>query len=308
MKKLIFWLFVIAIIALVGYRGWVAYQRSQIQEVEIKEEIPPVEIQLVKTSPMTETLDLTGDVEGIEEIDVYPKASGKLIDIKVDEGQRVKKDQLLAKIDRDVDGVKFQQAEVTAPAKGIVGKVYLDEGARVSPPDPGPGMGTAILRIVNMNQVKVVVHVIEKDFSKIALNQEARILVEAYPDQTFRGKITLISPTINPMTRTASVELTIPNRNHRLKPGMFAQVKIILREKEDAILIPAYAVLEKSESKEVFTVVNGEAHLNTIELGTDFGEVVEVKSGLDVGDTLIVAGHHRISDGDPVRILQEGDG
>jgi RND family efflux transporter MFP subunit len=196
---------------------------------------------------------------------------------------------------------------VTAPAKGIVGKVYLDEGARVSPPDPGPGMGTAILRIVNMDQVKVVVHVIEKDFSRITLNQEARILVEAYPNETFRGKITLISPTINPMTRTASAELTIPNRDHRLKPGMFAQVKIILRETEDAILIPAYAVLEKSESKEVLTVVNGEAHLNTIELGTDFGELVEVKSGLDVGDTLIVAGHHRISDGDQVRILKEGD-
>jgi membrane fusion protein (multidrug efflux system) len=307
MKKVFFWLFVIAIIALVGYRGWVAYQRSQIQEVEVKEEIPPVEIRLVKTGPMTETLDLTGDVEGIEEIDVYPKASGKLLGIKVDEGQRVKKDQLLAKIDRDVDGVKFQQAEVTAPAKGIVGKVYLDEGARVSPPDPGPGMGTAILRIVNMDQVKVVVHVIEKDFSRITLNQEARILVEAYPNETFRGKITLISPTINPMTRTASAELTIPNRDHRLKPGMFAQVKIILRETEDAILIPAYAVLEKSESKEVLTVVNGEAHLNTIELGTDFGELVEVKSGLDVGDTLIVAGHHRISDGDQVRILKEGD-
>ena len=306
MKKVMIWLFVIAIIALVGYRGWIAYQRSQTEEGEITEEIPPVKVQLVKTGPLTQTLDLTGDVEGIEEIDVYPKASGKLLDIKVEEGQRVKKDQLLARIDRDVEGVKFQPAEVIAPAKGIVGRVYLDQGARVSPPDPGPGMGTPILRIVNMDQVKVVVNVIEKDFSKIVLNQEAQVSVDAYPDDTFTGKITLISPTIDRTTRTASVEITIPNRDHRLKPGMFAQVKIILRKVDHALLIPTYAMLEKSEAKEVFTVGNGKAHLHQIELGADLGEWVEVKGGLVVGDSLIVAGHHKISSGDSVRIVQEG--
>ncbi len=224
----------------------------------------------------------------------------------MEEGQKVKPDQVLAVIDRDIDGVKFQPAEVTSPVEGIVGMVYLDKGARVSPPDPGPGMGTAILRIVNMNRVKVVVHVIERDFAKIKLNQEAEIAVEAYPDEKFSGKITLISPTISPMTRTASVEVTIPNRNHRLKPGMFAQVEIVMRQTEDALLIPAYAVLERSEGKEVFTVTDGKAQSRTIETGLDQGELVEVKTGLAAGDTLIVEGHHRISSGDPVRIVEGG--
>ncbi|MGB2988671.1 MAG: efflux RND transporter periplasmic adaptor subunit, partial [Candidatus Zixiibacteriota bacterium] len=202
MKKFFFWLVLIIIIGFVGYRGWMAYQRSQVEEVEVKEDIPPVEIQVVETSPLTETLSLTGDVQGMEEIDVYPKASGKLVDIKVEEGERVASDQILAVVDRDIDGVHFQPAEVTSPVRGIVGRVYLDQGARVSPPDPGPGMGTAIVRIVNMDQVKVVVNVIERDFSKIKLNQRAKISVGAYPDETFTGKITLISPTINPVTRT----------------------------------------------------------------------------------------------------------
>jgi len=306
MKKFVFWLVLIIIIGFVGYRAWMAYQRSQVEEVEVKEEIPPVEIRVVGTSPLTETLSLTGDVQGIEEIDVFPKASGKLVDIRVEEGERVAPDQVLAVIDRDIDGVHFQPAEVTSPSRGIVGRVYLDKGARVSPPDPGPSMGTPILRIVNMDQVKVVVNVIERDVSKIKLNQKALVSVGAYPDETFAGKTSLISPTINPMTRTASVEITIPNRNHRLKPGMFAKVDIIVREKADAILIPTYAVLEQSDVNRVFILANGKAASREIQLGADQGESVEVLSGVDIGDSLVVAGHHRISSGEKVRVIQGG--
>ena len=306
MKKFVFWLVLIIIIGFVGYRAWMAYQRSQVEEVEVKEEIPPVEIQVVGTGPLTETLSLTGDVQGIEEIDVFSKASGKLVDIKVEEGERVAPDQVLAVIDRDIDGVHFQPAEVISPARGIVGRVYLDKGARVSPPDPGPSMGTPILRIVNMDQVKVVVNVIERDFSKIKLNQKALASVGAYPEETFAGKISLISPTINRMTRTASVEITIPNRNHRLKPGMFAEVDIIVREKPDAILIPTYAVLEQSDVNRVFVLANGKAASQEVQLGADQGELVEVLSGVDIGDSLIVAGHHRIASGEKVRVLKGG--
>ncbi len=306
MKKLILWVVLLAVIGFLGYRVWVAYQRSQIKEVEKKEEILPVQIEVVKTSPLTESLNLTGDVKGIEEIDVYPKVSGKLVEMKVKEGERVKAEQILAIIDRDVEGVRFEPAEVSSPVEGIVASVYLDKGARVNPPEPGPGMGTALLRIVNMDTVKVVVYVIEKDLSKIKLRQKSQVLVDAYADQIFSGKITLISPTINPSTRTASVEITIPNRNHKLKPGMFAEVEIIIRKQDDAILIPAYAVLEQSSDKKVFAVVNGKAVMKAIEKGIDQGDLVEVKSGLAEGDTLIVAGHHQVSSGDLVRILEGG--
>ena len=306
MRRFIFWLVLVVIIVFVGYRGWMAYQRSQVEEVEVKEEIPPVKIQVIKTSPLTETLNLTGDVEGIEEIDVYPKASGKLVEVKVEEGKKVMTGQVLAIVDRDVDGVKFQPAEVTSPVRGIVGMVYLDKGARVSPPDPGPSMGTPILRVVNMDQVKVVVNVIEKDFAKIKLNQNANVSVETYPDEKFSGKITLISPTINSTTRTASVEITVPNKDHRLKPGMFAQVDVIIRQKNDAILIPAYAVIEQSEMRKVLIVVGGKAKSELIQLGADQGEQVEIRSGLREGDSLIVAGHHKVTSGDPVRILKGG--
>ena len=306
MKKVLIGILVLVILALIGYRGYKMYKKSQIKEVAVEEKIAPVQIEVVKTSPLTESLNLTGDVKGIEEINVFPKVSGKLVEVKVKEGDRVKKERVLAIIDRDIEGVKFELAEVTSPVEGIVGRVYLDQGARVSPPSPGPGMGTIMFRIVNMDTVVVVVNVIEKDLSKIKKGQRTKIKVDAYPEKRFNGKITLVSPTVNPMTRTASVEITIPNLNHRLKPGMFAEAEIIIKKKTEAILIPAYAILEQSEDKKVFTVVGGKAVLKVIELGIDQGDSVEVKSGLDVGDTLIVAGHHRVLGGELVRIVEGG--
>jgi RND family efflux transporter MFP subunit len=157
-----------------------------------------------------------------------------------------------------------------------------------------------------MDQVKVVVNVIERDFSRVKLNQKARISVGAYPDETFAGKIALISPTIDRITRTASVEIVISNRNHRLKPGMFAEVDIIVREKADAILIPTYAVLEQSDVNRVFILADGKATSQVVQLGADQGESVEVLSGVAIGDSLIVAGHHRISSGETVRVIQGG--
>ena len=306
MKKVLIGIVVLVILALIGYRGYKMYKKSQIKEVAVEEKIAPVQIEVVKTSPLTQSLNLTGDVKGIEEIDVFPKVSGKLVEMMVREGDRVKKEQVLSVIDRDVEGVKFELAEVTSPVEGIVGRVYLDRGARVSPPSPGPGMGTIMFRIVNMDTVVVVVNVIEKDLSKIKKGQRTKIKVDAYPEKVFNGRITLVSPTVNRMTRTASVEITIPNLNHSLKPGMFAQTEIIIGEKDDAILIPAYAILEKSDTKKVVTVVNGKAVPRVIELGTDQGDSVEVKSGLDEGDTLVVAGHHRVLGGELVRIVEGG--
>ncbi|MCK4386160.1 MAG: efflux RND transporter periplasmic adaptor subunit [candidate division Zixibacteria bacterium] len=306
MKKVLIGILVLVILALIGYRGYKMYKKSQIKEVAVEEKIAPVEIKVVKTSPLTQSLNLTGDVKGIEEISVFPKVSGKLVEVKVKEGDRVKKEQVLAIIDRDIEGVKFELAEVTSPVEGIVGRVYLDQGARVSPPSPGPGMGTIMFRIVNMDTVVVVVNVIEKDLSKIKKGQRTKIKVDAYPEKRFNGKITLVSPTVNPMTRTASVEITIPNPRHQLRPGMFAEAEIIIKKKTEAILIPAYAILEQSEDKKVFTVVGGKAVLKVIELGIDQGDSVEVKSGLDEGDTLVVAGHHRVLGGELVRIVEGG--
>ncbi len=303
MKKALFWILLLVILGFIGYRGYKAYQKSQIKEAFVEDLTKPVEVDVIKTTTFEKSLFFTGDIEGIEEIDVFPKVSGKLVEIKVQEGDRVKKNQILALVDRDIAGMKFELAEVTSPVEGIIGWVFLDVGAGVSPPSPSPQMGTPIFRIVNMDKVKVVINVIEKDLPKIKTGQTAETKVDAYPDKSFSGKVSLVSPVVDPQTRTAQVEIQISNPKHRLKPGMFAEVKIVEKVKKEAILIPSYSVLEKGEIKRVFLLSQKKAFSRVVEIG-DFGsDLIEVKDGLTPGETLVVSGHHKLRDGDSVRIV-----
>jgi len=253
-------------------------------------------------------LSFVGDVKGEEEIDIFPKASGKLAVLKVKEGDRVRKDQVVAVVDRDVDGVRFEMLNVITPLEGTVAKVFLDKGAEVSPPSPGPGMGTAIMRVINMDQVKAVVNVTEEELGKIKPGQDALVKVNTYPDKSFPGKVTLVSPVVDPLTRTASVEITLSNPQHLLKPGMFARVQVILGKKEDVILVPAHAVMQEAGNKTVFVVREGKAVLLPVETGASQDGQVQIVAGLAEGDSLIVAGQYLVKSGESVKVIAAKEG
>jgi multidrug efflux pump subunit AcrA (membrane-fusion protein) len=308
MKKIIIWLIIIAFIILAGNRIWVSIQKTKLAKSKTKEETvaTPVKVSIVKQMPFTETLSLSGDIKGIEEVKVFPKVSGKLYEIKVKEGDRVENGSVIALIDRDVTGLEFKLAEVTSPIAGVISGVYLDRGAGVSPPNPSPSMGTALVGVVNMDTVIVTVDVIEKDISKVKLGQKAHIRVDAYPQEEFTGRVTSINPAIDLASRTAPVEITISNLNHKLNSGMFAQVEIVIGEKPKAILIPSYSILESEDQKSVYVVENGKAVSRVVEIGNYQGDSVEVISGLKSGDTLIVSGQHGLGENSIVNIVEGG--
>jgi multidrug efflux pump subunit AcrA (membrane-fusion protein) len=303
MKKLILILIALVIVVFIVYRAKVVLERTRLEETKLEKSITPVEVELVKKGNLTLSLNLIGDIKGKEEVDVFPKASGKLVEMRVKEGDRVKKDQVVAVVDRDVDGVKFERVEVISPVDGIVGMVYLDQGAEVTPPSPSPSMGTHLIRVINMDQVKAVVNVVEEDLGKINKGQKAKVKVDAYPDKTFSGNVSLISPVVNQLTRTASVEITLPNPQHLLKPGMFTQVEISLGKKDDLVLIPAHSILQEGERKRVFVVANGKAISRNVETGISQNGWVEIKSGLSENDSLIVSGQYLVKTDEPVKVI-----
>lgn len=308
MKKLVIVLVVLIAVVLIVYRSKVVIERARLQETKTEERITPVEVELVEKRSLTLSLSFVGDVKGEEEVDIFPKASGKLSDLKVREGDRVKKDQVVALVDRDVDGVRFEPLQVISPTDGIVGIVYLDQGAEVSPPSPGPGMGTELMRIVDMDRVKVVVNVTEEDLGRINLGQKTSIKVDTYPDKVFSGKVSLISPTVNRLTRTARVEIGLPNTKHLLKPGMFADVEIALGKKEDIVLIPAHAIVEETGEKKVFVVSDGKAISRMVETGISQDGWIEIHNALAEGDSLIVTGQYLVRDGEPVKVVSPKGG
>jgi multidrug efflux pump subunit AcrA (membrane-fusion protein) len=306
MKKLIVVLIILLILFFVFFRVMVFLKQRSAQTTEVQERIMPVEVEIVKTTPYTPILNYTGEVKGVEEIQIYPKASGKLVEMKVKEGDRVKKDQVVALIDRDITGLDFKLAETTTPVEGVVGKVYLDKGAQVNEPSGGGG-GTPLAQILNLDSVKIIIQVTEEDLPKVRLGQKAKIRVDAYPDREFSGAITQISPTLNSLARTAGAEITIPNPNHLLKPGMFAEVDLATGKTENLILIPRYTVLTEAGKKRVYLVKNGKAEERMVETGFSDGGLTYVKSGLNLQDSLVVLGQSQLQPGDKVRIVK-GEG
>jgi membrane fusion protein (multidrug efflux system) len=307
MKKLLGILIVILVVALLVVVMVMAFKHKKAPVTQATERVFPVEVQVVHKSPYTPILDYTGEIKAIEEVLIYPRVSGKLAELKVREGSKVRKNQVVALIDRDVPGLEFELAETMSPVDGVVGKVFVDNGAEVGSAMQGPAMGTPLVQVLNLDSVKIVIQVLEQDLPKVRLGQKARITVDAYPDKEFYGAITLISPTLNNLTRTASAEITIPNQNHLLKPGMFPEIELILGDTENLVLIPRYAVLTDGDRQKAYVVVKGKAEERWLEAGFTDKDLTYVKSGINPLDSLITSGQSQLKQGDRVRVVR-GEG
>jgi membrane fusion protein (multidrug efflux system) len=124
--------------------------------------------------------------------------------------------------------------------------------------------------------------------------------VDAYPGEEFMGRIARVSPVLDPATRTAPIEVEIPNPDARLKPGMYARVGITLGTKKEALVVPADAMADLGGRRGVFLVQNGQAIFRTVQTGTEQQNAVEVLGGLEEGDEVITTGARALRDGDPV--------
>jgi multidrug efflux pump subunit AcrA (membrane-fusion protein) len=258
-------------------------------------QIVPVKVVKAGLKDIYKTLDYIGDIKAQEEAMVYPKASGKIIDKVKEDGRFVEKGEVIAYIDRDEVGLQFEKLPVTSPLKGVVGRFYVDIGSNVTPQ-------TAIALVVDMDKVKIALNIPEKYLPDISLNQVADIYVDAYPEERFTGTVTKISPVFDLDTRTAPIKITIDNKGHRLKSGMFARVSLITKEIKGAILVLKEAVMGKEPDLYVYTVEDNMAILKRIKVGIRQNGYFEVKEGLKQGDMVVIMGQQMLKDGAKVKM------
>ena len=163
---------------------------------------------------------------------------------------------------------------------------------------------TPVFEIVEMDQVKVIVNVIESDLNKIELGRQVTIEVDAL-SEAVEGQISQISPTLDLASRSVKVEIRVDNRNVQLKPGMFAKVRIPVDVRENVVLIPRSALIESGEDgvASVFTVdAANKGQRRLVQLGLIQNDVVEV-GGIKVGEKVIVAGQFSLKAGELVKIV-----
>ncbi len=210
-------------------------------------------------------------------------------------------------------GIKsqLQDATVTAPISGIIGQRFYETGDMAAPQLP-------IVTIVQMDRVKVNFNATESDLGKLKIGQKAQVKVKSYPKQIFKGKVTKISPVLDPLTRMAKVEVLIGNHDKKLKPGMFAGVTVITGILKDVIAIPRYPTIERTSLEKihgqdvvvknysVFVVNDGVAHQRDLQVTYVNHVNIAVRSGLQVGDKIVVEGQNNLRDGMQVNVVEEG--
>jgi len=194
-----------------------------------------------------------------------------------------------------------------APYSGIITGKYYDDGELFSPTPNTPAGKAALVSMMQIDPLKVLINLSETYLPLLAIGMEALITTDVYPDQSFRGTVNRIHPTVNEATRTFTVELKVPNRDEKLRPGMFARVSLKLGEKQ-ALIVPAVAVLQQTGTNERYIMLyeNGKARRVTVRILNRYDDHLEIASpGLKGAESLIYAGHTNLEDGDPVELVVE---
>ena len=210
-------------------------------------------------------------------------------------------DQALAQLESaqaEVMGseIMLDFTNIVAPFDGIVVERIVKLAETVT-------ANQALFRFSEFDPLLVKIQVPEKELSRLRNGQRARLNVEAWPDETFNASVLRISPVVDATTGTIRVTLQVATRG-KLSPGMFASVFLITDTRADAIVMPRRALSIESLSDTVFIVEDGQAVRRDVELGYAETDAIEVVSGLDVGDRVIVVGQDGLTDGTPIQVLK----
>jgi RND family efflux transporter MFP subunit len=197
--------------------------------------------------------------------------------------------------------VTLSDTNVVSPVDGFVSKRNLDPGAFA-------GTNTPVISVVDIGVVRMVANLVEKDFRRIDRGGQALVEVDAFPGEQFTGQVSRVAPVFDPATRTATMEIEVPNPGFRLKPGMYARVKLITGRNANALTVPRAAVVDIDAKRGVFVLDKDVARFTEIESGMSDGERVEILKGVPEGARVVTTGALAIRDGDRVQITGGGNG
>jgi len=342
------------------------------------EQKTPVRVESAVRGDISETVSLTGDIQGINTIEIFPKISGRIEQLFVDKGAKVKsgdklaiiehssiteqvkqfeatlestklqlkqleinmsglekdrerilalaeagavseqrkdeietrykttkeqQNQLLAQIKQTeamLEQAKIQENEATlvSPISGIVSERFEEAGDMASPLKPA-------FAIVQMNEVKIIAHLAEQFMPKLSDNMPADIKTDAYPEDSFSGKVSRIAPTLDPRTRSVEIEIKIDNADLKLKPGMSARIDLTVATHKNVFIAPwDYVIGEAGDKYFLLLAKDGKVKKQPVTLGIQSRGLVEIIEGLTEKDLIITTLGAYASDGMEIEIVE----
>ncbi len=199
---------------------------------------------------------------------------------------------------RQQEQVALDKTMIRAPFNAVAGLRQVSPGAYVK-------KGDDIVRLDVLGNLKLEVPVPETYLSLVRIGLPISLTFDALPGQTFSGKVHAIDPVVDPVSRNVRVRARIANPAGNLKPGMFARATADLGGKTRAILLPEQVIVPKPDGSYVFLAVDGKAELRKVVLGKREPGRVEIVSGVQVGDTVVLDGQIKLRPGIPVVTLDQ---
>ncbi|MBM3420673.1 MAG: efflux RND transporter periplasmic adaptor subunit, partial [Bacteroidetes bacterium] len=218
-------------------------------------------------------------------------------------------DQLKLQYDLTRSNVEFMEENtlMKAPFGGVVTGRYYEAGEMYTgAPSAASGGKAGIVTVMQINPLKVIISVSEQYFPQVKRGIQVKITSDIYRNEVFEGRVSLVHPTINPLTRSFQAEIEVPNAKETLRPGMFVRAAMELGQTE-AFVVPASTVLiqEGTNQRYLFVERSGVAERIEVVPGKRFDEMIEITSDkLATGDRIIFQGQAKLIDGNRVEVVK----
>ncbi|MCL2184282.1 MAG: efflux RND transporter periplasmic adaptor subunit [Treponema sp.] len=249
-------------------------------------------------------ITLSGDIYAGSTIDAYSDAAGKITELYVSVGSIVNRGDSIAAVDPSRPGMTFRQSIVTAPIRGTITMLPAQVGMMISQAVP-------IARIAGGGGLEIRLNIAERFISRISMNLPCEITLDAWPGEIFHGSISEVSPTVDLASRTMEVRVNASDTTGRLKPGMFAKVRLITERKNNIVKIPAAAVINRFGEQYVYVIehdtVNPENYIvkkRIVVPGILIDGVAEITKGLDPNEEIVIRGQTLLDDGFRVNVIE----
>jgi len=204
----------------------------------------------------------------------------------------------VAKANFEAAATRLSYARIVAPFTGTITKRFLDPGALVA------ANSATLFMLMNLDSVKIIVNVPEKDIPLIYKVRDALITLDAIPDKEYIGRVTRFSDAIDLTTRTMDVQIEITNIDHKIKPGMFASVQMTVAEHQNAVTIPTNAIMKDDGGQFVYILDGKKAKQVRIQAGAELIERTEILAGLTGDEMIITIGQQFVKNDGPVTVQQ----
>ncbi len=274
------------------HRAAASLQVSRASMVQRQAELKSVEMEYGRS----QSLEREGVISSEQREQVQTRVEVAKAQLNLAEAQVAQAEASRAELE-----IQLGQTEIKSPLTGVVGERHVDPGALVT-------SATPVVLILDLTKLVTVVNVSERDITKIHVGNDAKVFVDAMPGEEISGRVVRIAPILDRQTRTAPVEIEVPNLSLRLKAEMYARVDLDLTTERETLLIPRDSLVYRGNRSGVFVVESDKVRFQAIETGIAEEDRIEVRAGLQEGTTVVTRGANLLKNGDTVQILQpEGD-